>query len=162
MPAPPHPPSLPPSSLPSSRVSVFCLHVCLCTHALPSSQKRGQTPETEVTDVCEPLCGLWDLNPGPLQEQPGVLTTEPLLQPQWKCFSVLNSDSVSLFLLLSLPLSPFVWWATVTSDKKSAPESQQLLSFHIQQFQGRLNLIFRVSMKGSSPFLAASFNLGTQ
>ena len=34
----------------------------------------------EVTDGCEPTCGCWDLNPGPLQEQQVLLTTEPSLQ----------------------------------------------------------------------------------
>jgi hypothetical protein len=29
--------------------------------------------------VCELLCACWDLNPGPLEEQPVLLTTEPSL-----------------------------------------------------------------------------------
>jgi len=32
-------------------------------------------------DSCEPPCGCWELNPGPLEEQPVFLTTEPSLQP---------------------------------------------------------------------------------
>jgi hypothetical protein len=35
------------------------------------------------TDGCEPPCGCWDLNSGPLEEQSVLLTTEPSLQPQW-------------------------------------------------------------------------------
>jgi hypothetical protein len=41
-------------------------------------QKRASDP---ITDGCEPSCGCWDLNSGPLEEQPVLLTTEPSLQP---------------------------------------------------------------------------------
>jgi hypothetical protein len=34
-----------------------------------------------ITDGCEPPCGCWDLNSGPLEEQSVLLTTEPSLQP---------------------------------------------------------------------------------
>ena len=34
-----------------------------------------------MTDDCEPLCGCWELNSGPLEEQSVLLTTEPSLQP---------------------------------------------------------------------------------
>jgi hypothetical protein len=34
-----------------------CVHVCMCTVCMP-------------TDGCEPPCGYWGPNPGPLQEQP--------------------------------------------------------------------------------------------
>jgi hypothetical protein len=39
-------------------------------------------PETGGTDSCESPCGYWELNPGPLQEQPVLLTSEPPLQPK--------------------------------------------------------------------------------
>ena len=44
----------------------------------------SSTPEegTDLTDGCEPPCGCWDLNSGPLEEQLVLLTTEPSLQPQ--------------------------------------------------------------------------------
>lgn len=32
---------------------------------------------TGVADGCEPPCGYRELNPGPLEEQPGLLTSEP-------------------------------------------------------------------------------------
>jgi hypothetical protein len=37
-------------------------------------------------DSCEPLCGCWDLNSGPSEEQSVLLTTEPSLQPLEVCF----------------------------------------------------------------------------
>jgi hypothetical protein len=46
---------------------------CLQTH-----QKRASDP---ITDGCEPPCGCWELNPGPLEEQSVLLTTEPSRQP---------------------------------------------------------------------------------
>ena len=33
-----------------------------------------------VTDGCELACGCWELNPGPLQEQPVIFKAEPPLQ----------------------------------------------------------------------------------
>ncbi|XP_076403139.1 uncharacterized protein LOC143267692 [Peromyscus maniculatus bairdii] len=34
-----------------------------------------------ITDGCEPPCGSWELNSGPLEEQPVLSTAEPSLQP---------------------------------------------------------------------------------
>jgi hypothetical protein len=34
-----------------------------------------------ITDGCEPPCGFWELNSGPLEEQSVLLTSEPSLQP---------------------------------------------------------------------------------
>jgi hypothetical protein len=33
-----------------------------------------------IMDGCEPLCGCWNLNSGPSEEQSVLLTTEPSLQ----------------------------------------------------------------------------------
>jgi len=33
-----------------------------------------------ITDGCEPPCGCWELNSGPLEEQSVLLTAEPSLQ----------------------------------------------------------------------------------
>jgi hypothetical protein len=42
-------------------------------------QKRASDP---ITDGCEPPCGCWELNSGPLEEQSVLLTTEPSIQPK--------------------------------------------------------------------------------
>jgi hypothetical protein len=34
-----------------------------------------------ITDGCEPPCGCWELNSGPLEDQSVFLPTEPSLQP---------------------------------------------------------------------------------
>jgi hypothetical protein len=47
----------------------------VCTLAC---QKRASDP---IIDDCEPPCGCWELNSGPLEEQPVLLTTEPSRQP---------------------------------------------------------------------------------
>jgi hypothetical protein len=41
-----------------------------CTFAC---QKRAVNP---ITDGCEAPCGCWELNSGPLEEQPMLLTSE--------------------------------------------------------------------------------------
>ena len=52
----------------------MCVHSpCLQTH-----QKMASDP---IIDSHEPLCGWWELNSGPLEEQSVLLTTESPLQP---------------------------------------------------------------------------------
>ena len=53
--------------------------------------------ETVVMDSCELSCGCWELNLGPLEEQPGLLTSEPSLQPFLFAFSLEAYYSVGLF-----------------------------------------------------------------
>jgi hypothetical protein len=57
-------------------IGVF-LQVCLC--------KGVRFSGTKATDNCELPCGFWELNPGPLEEQPRLLTTQPSLQPRAVC-----------------------------------------------------------------------------
>ena len=48
---------------------------------VPKEPAEGiEAPETTVTDDCEPPCGGWELNSGPLEEQSVLLTAEPSLQ----------------------------------------------------------------------------------
>jgi hypothetical protein len=47
-------------------------------HSLHTHQKRA--PDL-IADGCEPPCGCWELNSGPLEEQSVLLTPEPSLQP---------------------------------------------------------------------------------
>ena len=49
------------------------LYSCLQTH-----QKRALDP---ITENCEPSCACWELNLGPLEEQPVLLTADPSLSP---------------------------------------------------------------------------------
>jgi hypothetical protein len=46
----------------------FCLHVYLCEDV--------RSPETGVTGICKLPCRCWELNPGPLESQSVLLTTE--------------------------------------------------------------------------------------
>jgi hypothetical protein len=63
------------------------MYVC---HCLQTHQKRASDP---ITDGCEPPCGCWELNSGPLEEQSVLLTTEPSsLQP---IFFYLKSKEVA-------------------------------------------------------------------
>lgn len=43
----------------------------------PQKPEEGSKPlETVATEGCKLSCGCWDPNPGPLKEQPLLLTTE--------------------------------------------------------------------------------------
>ena len=44
---------------------------------MPEGQKRAPDP---TIDGCEQPCGCWELNSGPLEEQPALLTADPSLQ----------------------------------------------------------------------------------
>jgi hypothetical protein len=74
------PSSFLPSFLPPSFFFFFYLFIlCIWVHysSLQTYQKKVSDP---ITDGCEPPCGCWELNSGPLEEQSVFLTTEPSLQ----------------------------------------------------------------------------------
>ena len=59
------------------------MYVYYQSMAVLAAARRGRrTLGPGVTDGCEPLCGYWEPNLDPLQEQPVFLTTElPSLAP---------------------------------------------------------------------------------
>ena len=57
---------------------IYLFIICKYTVAVFRHQKRASDL---VTDGCEPPCGCWDLNSGPLEEQSALLTAEPSFQP---------------------------------------------------------------------------------
>ena len=75
---------------------------CMCVGEAVGS------PGTGVTDRCELPCGCWELSPGPLEEQPVFLSTEPPLQ----LLSVLLCDSRGNYVWL-LGLSFLFHWRPV-------------------------------------------------
>ena len=66
---------------------------------MPAGQKRA--PDL-ITDSCEPPCGCWELNSGPLEDQAMLLTSEPSLQPPPLLSNVLNTKCILLKLLRKL------------------------------------------------------------
>jgi len=66
-------------------LKTFILYMWVHCSCLQTHQKRASGP---ITDGCEPPCGCWELNSGPLQEQSALLTAEPSLQPQYFGFSI--------------------------------------------------------------------------
>ena len=56
------------------------MRACLCNLCAWHLKKALGIPGTGVTDSCETVCGCWESNPGPLQEQV-ILPTESTLQP---------------------------------------------------------------------------------
>lgn len=67
------------------------------------ARKRHWILGSGVTDACEPPCGCWKLNLGPLGEQQMLLSPEPSLQPH-----IFNVGSGNQTQVLALPtkLSP--------------------------------------------------------
>lgn len=59
-----------------------CMHVCV--------------RELEVTNSCELPCGWWKLRPGPLEEQPTLLTPAPSPQPSFVFLKKLHNQTIHL------------------------------------------------------------------
>jgi hypothetical protein len=85
------------------------------SHSLHTEREREREREREkasdpITDGCEPPCGCWDLNSGPLEEQSVLLTAEPCLQLPFISFLKILLLLLLLFLLPlpSLPLLLFL------------------------------------------------------
>jgi len=53
--------------------------LCMLSTVSLSLDNQKRTLDS-IRDGCEPPCGCWELNSGPLEEQPVLLTTEPILQ----------------------------------------------------------------------------------
>jgi hypothetical protein len=111
----------------------FLLIVCswVCCHCLQTYQKRASDL---FTDGCEPPCGCWYLNSGPLEEQSVLLTAEPSFQlPTSRiCFCVfvclfcfVFRDRVSLY-SLGCPGTHFVDQAGLELRNPPASASQVL------------------------------------
>jgi hypothetical protein len=54
-------------------IGVFCLHECMY---LQRAEEGIRSPGTGVVYSCELPDGCWELNLGPLEEQPVILTPE--------------------------------------------------------------------------------------
>lgn len=68
----------------------FCLHVHLCTLCelcIQRPEESVKSSSTGVTDSCWSLCGWWDLDLYPLEEQPVLLCSEPSLHPCGETFN---------------------------------------------------------------------------
>jgi hypothetical protein len=50
--------------------------VCVYAWCPGRPEEVATSPRTAFTNICEPPCGRWELNPGPLEEQPVFLTAE--------------------------------------------------------------------------------------
>ena len=91
---------------------VFILDLCACIFCrvcalCPQKSEDGMgSPGPGVRDSCRLLCGCWELNPGPMEEQPVLLTTEPSLQPQLYIFKGILGWVLQW---LHLKTVPIVW-----------------------------------------------------
>lgn len=69
----------------SSCMYVRAPYACLVPE---KARRKTQVPQTGVKDSCELVCGCWQSNQSPLEEQPMFLTTEPSLQLIFETFSL--------------------------------------------------------------------------
>jgi hypothetical protein len=92
------------------KIYLFYLYIRVHCSCFQTHQKRASDP---ITDACEPPCGCWDLNSGPLEEQSVLLTAEPSLQPLYSviCLFTLLTDSLLCTDILRLPVITLVFRA---------------------------------------------------
>jgi hypothetical protein len=108
---------------------------CMCVGEAVGS------PGTGVTDRCELPCGCWELSPGPLEEQPVLLTTEPSLQPFITFFFF--QDRVSLY-SPDCPGTHFVAQAGLELRNLPASASQVLELKACTTTPGFITFIFKI------------------
>ena len=90
-----------------------------------------------ITDGCEPPCGCWELNLGPLEEQSVLLTTEPSLQ-------ALESILFFSFLFFSFLFFSFLFFSFLFSFLSFPFLSFPFLSFPFLSFPFLfLKVVFR-------------------
>jgi hypothetical protein len=63
---------------PAGSGHIYFIHVGYTVTAFRHSLRQHWMP---TTDGCEPPCGCWELNSGPLEEQSVLFTAKPSLQP---------------------------------------------------------------------------------
>jgi hypothetical protein len=66
----------------------------VCT---PACQKRALYP---ITDGCEPPCGCWELNSGPLEEQPPLQSPQFLMFKAREPFVIFHTQAKAHFIFL--------------------------------------------------------------
>ena len=102
-----------------ARGGVFILYMWVYCSYLQTHQKRASE---SITDGCEPSCGCWELNSGPLEEQSVLLRAEPSLQP-WKLVLRWEFDILAIRELQERDLATGVW---EKRNKKASEEETDL------------------------------------
>jgi hypothetical protein len=103
---------------------LFFFLICLFKYCfLQTHQKRASDP---ISDGCEPPCGCWELNSGPLEEQPVLFTAKPSLQPKPQFLTTTLVITSGAHLILSSLIRPVS--NTHALDVKVSPLSQSSYS----------------------------------
>ena len=76
---------------------------------LPPCMPACQRAPDLITDGCGPPCGCWELNSGPWEEQPVLLTTEPSFQSWNRPWSVkINARAQQKDSIIVFPQTLFI------------------------------------------------------
>jgi hypothetical protein len=77
-----------------------------------SSDTYKKSVSDPITDGCEPQCGCWELNSGPLAEQSVLITAEPSLLPKHLSLSYnfLSMILLKIFSFLFFSLLFSLWF----------------------------------------------------
>jgi hypothetical protein len=123
-------------------VVLFCFfffkdlfNICEYIVAVFRHTRRGHRISLH-TDGCEPPCGCWELNSGPLEEQSVLLTTEPSLQPP-------HSAILFYFILFYFILFYFILFYFIYVGFRDPTQVSDLQGKHFFNPQGSLQFFFR-------------------
>ena len=98
--------------------TIFCLYVC-----------RPEKGTRLITDGCEPPCGCWEMNSGPLEEQAMLLTTEPSFQPFHSFLNIYFY--VYVYACVSYTICVQYLQMPEEGIRSSGTEFQLLVSYHV-------------------------------
>jgi hypothetical protein len=73
---------------------------------LQTHQKRASDP---TIDGCEPPCGYWEWNSGPLEEQSVLFTAKSSLQAQSTVFMEKSKEESLVCVLITIPIFSLNW-----------------------------------------------------
>ena len=103
------------------------------------------SPGTRVTDSCKLPCGCWELNTGPLEEQPALLNAEPFLQPNIKDLYVLPLLPWGYVLCQTAPPPPPAIWFWYLGYKGKVQAGQDTKSINRWLLAVNIGIYFQIS-----------------
>lgn len=104
-----------------------CLPTCMLVYMYVQccrGQRRPWIPGTGVIGSCELLCGCWELDLGPVKEQPVSLTSGLSLKPQhWHFWCLCSAAFTSLWVTRGFRMPTSRTWLCSRSHKSNTAPS---------------------------------------
>ena len=93
------------------KIFIYLIYECSASKTSACLKKRASDPPV---DGCEPPCGCWELNPGPLEEQSVFLTTDLSPSPP-NCIFLREGSSQTLQGLAGIFAASLEFWILIAA-----------------------------------------------